>query len=190
MTLIVGFGNKARSGKDAAGEAVLTHFTRSQETLKKHLGRAHKPYAVKLYKFAEALYRECRELHGMVEKDSPLLQNVGLQRRKEDESYWICKVSDQITTDNPDLALITDVRFKNEANFIKHQNGVLINVRRLNSNGSLFIASDRSCDHPSETELDYYPWDHFITAHTGESALAGQLAITIVEYEKGLRWTR
>jgi hypothetical protein len=35
--------------------------------------------------------------------------------------------------------------------------------------------------------LDGYNWDYHITAHTGEGALVGELAITIVEYIRGCR---
>jgi len=188
--LIVGFGNKARAGKDTAGEAVVNYFDRRSERLSAHYGRgigACRSLSAKLYKFADALYRECRELHGMTEKDAPLLQKVGMARRAEDENYWVEQVKKQIDADKPDIAVITDVRFPNEAKFIHDRCGALVNVTRLHVDGSPFVAGDRPADHPSETALDGYPWGYFIKAHTGEAALVEQLAICIVEFERARR---
>ena len=185
--LVVGFGSRARQGKDTAGEAVVDYFNKRNERVAKHYDHGIKPIRAKLYKFADALYRECRELHGMTEKDAPLLQKVGMARRSEDENYWVEQVKKQIDADKPDIAVITDVRFPNEAKFIHDRCGTLINVTRLHVDGSPFVAGDRPADHPSETALDGYPWDYFIKAHTGEAALVEQLAICIVEFERARR---
>ena len=188
--LIVGFGNKAQHGKDTAGEAVVKYFNRRTERLSAHYGRgigACRSIIAKSYKFAGALYKECRKQHGMTDKDAPLLQKVGMARRQEDENYWVKQVKQQIATDKPDIAIITDVRFPNEAKFVRDRGGILVNVTRIDAFGQLFIADDRPADHPSETALDGYPWSYYIKAHTGEAPLVEQLAICIVEFERARR---
>ena len=188
--LIVGFGSKARHGKDTAGEAVVAYYERQRERAIKHYGQSvfnigQKP--AKLYKFADALYRECREQHGMTEKDAPLLQRVGMVRRNENKDYWIDQVAADIDRDKPEIAVITDVRFPNEADFIYNRGGILVNVSRLDATGEPYVATDRPADHPSETALDEYAWSYFIKAYTGESALVEQLAVCIVEFERARR---
>lgn len=49
--------------------------------------------------------------------------------------------------------LITDVRFPNEANAIKERGGIMIRINRT---------SIVQGEHPSETALDHYPFDHYI----------------------------
>lgn len=187
MTAIFGFGNKARHGKDTAGESVVAHYGERQRDLYKLYGSAFKPFDVRLYKFADELYRECRELHGMTEKDAPLLQRVGMARREEDKDYWVNKTFAKITAERPDIAVITDTRFPNEADAIVNAGGVTVNVTRLNLDGTPYVADDRPADHPSETALDNYPWDYYIKAYSGEVALVEQLAITIVEFARARR---
>ena len=188
--LIVGFGNKARHGKDTAGEAVVAYYEKQRAQTIKHYGYGavdiSKP-AAKLYKFADALYRECREQHGMKEKDAPLLQKIGMARRAENRNYWVDQVATAIDKDKPSIAVITDVRFPNEADFIYDRSGILVNVSRLDATGEPYVATDRPADHPSETALDDYAWSYFIKAYTGESALVEQLAICIVMFEQARR---
>ena len=185
--LLLAFGHKARHGKDTAGEAVVEHFINQRSILKRHYGVPSNRPAAQLFKFADALYKECRELHGMTEKDAPLLQRVGSQRRVEDESYWISKVFAQIDAVNPEVAVISDLRYINESAAVANRKGFLIDVRRLNPEGTPFIAEDRPANHQSEIDLDDAPFDFYILAKTGDSALVAQQAITIAEYAKGLK---
>ena len=122
----------------------------------------------------------------MTEKDAPLLQRAGSERRLENPNYWIDRVFEQIDSVKPKIAVITDLRYENEAYAVATRGGVTIRVSRLNEDGTPFVATDRPANHPSEIDLDGYRFDHYIQAYTGESALVAQLAITIAEYERGL----
>lgn len=184
MTLIIGFGNKARHGKDTAAEAIVEFYADQRRLAMTH-GLLSKAPVVRQFGFAEALYQECRALHGMKDKDAPLLQKVGAQRRAEDPNYWVKQVFNKITP-AIDIAIISDVRYQNEADAIKQAGGSLVNVTRLYSSGRPFVADDRPANHPSETELDGYNWDYFIKAKSGDAALVGEQAITIAEFIRGL----
>lgn len=184
MTLIIGIGNKAQNGKDSAGEAVVDYYDQKNALQYKHSLPPSGP-TVKLHKFAAALYDIARKEYGMTVKDAPLLQRIGQERRQENLNYWVDKMfaSIQPTTD---IAVITDVRYLNEAAAIKAKGGYLVNVTRLNPDGTQYITNDRPADHPSETELDGYNWDfHLINSH-GHRALLAQQAITLVEYLRAL----
>lgn len=183
--LILGLGNRARHGKDTAGEAIVSYYERHNDSLYKKYGIGKRTHA-KLYKFAGALYQECRELHGMTEKDPVLLQRVGMERRVEDENYWVKQIDAQLKADaaTVDVAIITDVRFLNETAYVKANGGATINVSRLNLDGTPYVDPSRPADHPSETELDDYLWDYRIVAYSGEVALIEQLAICIAEFAR------
>jgi hypothetical protein len=182
VMIIIGLGNRARQGKDTAGEAIVQHFNYAAQTCQVHSQRYRGP-KVALCKFARALYKECEELHDMTVKDPVLLQNVGMQRREEDSNYWIKRSFDSIPT-GTDIAVFTDVRFLNEAARIKAEGGHLIEVVRLNQDGSRYYTTDRPNNHPSEIELDGYNWDYHILSKS--AALTAELAITIAEYIRGL----
>jgi hypothetical protein len=181
--IIIGLGHKARQGKDSAGEAILQHFRQNNLACQRAYGRKHKPTKVELCKFATALYQECREQHGMLDKDPILLQDVGLSRRHEDPEYWVKRAFAAIPA-GTDIAIFTDVRFKNEANRIQQEGGHLINVVRMNEDGTRYIATDRPHAHSSETDLDSYNWDFQIVSKS--PALTGELAVTIAEFIRGL----
>jgi hypothetical protein len=179
--IILGFGHKAQNGKDTDGEAIQHYYAAQSQLLRQHgLDGGLKVY---IAKFAGALYKECRELHGMKEKDPVLLQRIGMARRAEDPDYWVKRAFAAIPQDT-NLVIFTDVRFRNEAARIKAEGGHLIEVVRLNQDGTRYYATDRPKDHQSEIELDGYNWDHYI--RTKSAAETGEFAITIAEYIRGL----
>lgn len=178
--MIVGIGNKCRQGKDSAALAIYEYYTAMRSVSDKH-GVISKTPKVGIFRFAEALYEECRRDHGMVGKDAALLQKVGQERRTQNPNYWVDQVAKQLSNFYG-IALITDCRYKNEAAWIKSVGGVLLNVTRLNHDGTQFISNDRDPKHISEIDLDGYNWDARISTKTGETALAAELAITTVNY--------
>lgn len=226
--LIIGFGNKARHGKDTAAEAVHDFYESRNTLLRKH-GMTKAITNVGVYKFATALYEESNEalkngiwktrtvcyteklVNGQCEhfvvlpewvqpspeyqptelapygKHPKLLQWWGTEfRRKQNENYWVDKLFASISS-NIDVALITDVRFGNEADSIVSRGGYTVNVTRLDEYGQPYRSTDRSPDHPSEIALDSYNWQFRLINHNGHRALLGEQAITLVEYLRGLR---
>ena len=169
MRLVIGFGNKARHGKDSAAAAIQEY------------ARNMCLPDTRIFKFATALYQECEQHHGMIGKDAPLLQRVGLEKRQLNENYWVDRLKFSMGPFRG-IALITDVRFKNEAEFVRKSGGFLVNVTRLNEDGVPFVAGDRPADHPSETELDGYNWDGYIKTKTGQEALAAEQALTLFNF--------
>ncbi len=96
-----------------------------------------------------------------------VLQKVGTFGRKTfGESYWINKLFHDYKHQN---WIITDVRYKNEADAIKQRGGILI---RLNRN------STSTDTHDSEIELDdYSDWDYVIN----NNGSIGELAHSVTE---------
>lgn len=183
--MLLAFGHKARHGKDSAGEAVVEFYNNQRQGAIKHgyyLPTRH--LEARIFKFADELYRVCREEYGMTVKDPSLLQKIGDGRRNEfGETYWIDKLAEKINAFNG-IAVITDVRYTNEADWIKKQGGHTINVSRLNQDGTPFVTTDRDPHFISEVQLDNYNYDHYIK--TKSAAETGEIAITIAEFIRSL----
>ena len=83
-----------------------------------------------------------------------VLQNLGLAARDTfGPDCWVQALHEQRKYDQ--RYVITDVRFPNEADYIKTRGGILINITRPGV-GPIN-------DHPSETALSNYPADYYIT---------------------------
>lgn len=151
-TLIIGVGHKARQGKDTLATYLISNY------------RAEK------FAFSDALYDVARVVFGMKEKDAPLLQTLGTNVfRHTDPDIWVKTLYYKIKDRHPAIAVIPDVRFPNEADFVKQMGGVLIKVSRLNPDGTQFVTTDRDPNHPSEIALDNYKdWDYEIAVPAGQ----------------------
>ncbi len=216
--LILGFGNKARQGKDTAAEAIRDYY----QTLNLHGLKQHR---VGIFKFATALYQEVNQylknrtdafggeftwqafhpdfntrIPDWVQPDPnpevsalapygkhpKLLQWWGTEyRRAQDPDYWTKKLFESIPS-NLDIALITDVRFPNEADGVRQRGGYNINVIRLRQDGTPYFSTDRRGAHVSETALDGYNWDFRISNPEGHQALLAEVAVTHAEYLRAL----
>jgi hypothetical protein len=152
-TLVIGLGHKAHHGKDTVASAIV--------------GAA--PATTLRVGLADALYDYCRVEHGMTTKDAPLLQRVGVEMRKRDPLVWAKAVYWKIVDKKPNIVVIPDVRFTNDAEFVKGLGGYLIKVERRHVsmdptlNNTLWVSADRDPNHVSECQLNDYPWDLVIT---------------------------
>ena len=130
---LIGISGFARSGKD-------TFYERCKQIL------ASVDEESKRYSFADALKNELDELlvkytgiSAFTENNEekqivrPLLVTYGTDvRRKLNQDCWIEKITAGVNTDLQlnKYVFITDVRFLNEAKWIKHNGGILININR------------------------------------------------------------
>ena len=190
-TMLLAFGHRARQGKDTAGEAVVDYYNKRRATAFAHLSSnvctredIDRLYPeAKLFKFADALYEVCRNEYGMTTKDAPLLQKVGDGRREQfGKTYWIDKLSAKIDAFKG-IAVITDVRYTNEADWVNARGGHCINVRRLHPDGTPFVTTDRDPNFISEVQLDPYNYEFYIMSKY--AAYTADAAITIAEFIRG-----
>ena len=166
--MIIGITGKKKSGKDTFFKALL-------ET-NKNLVR---------YSFADDLKDEVSVACGCsVEfiaenKDlfRPMLQWWGTEFRRTcyGEDYWIKKLSVQIESGEAlptlfclpaQIPVITDVRFLNEAEFIKARGGVVIRI--------LGVQSETGDTHASEVEMDLIQEDFTISNTAGLDELVAE----------------
>lgn len=150
---IIGISGKKGSGKDTFAQFL-------KEELEKQLGKT-----VKVDSFAANLKQCCAILSGQYScvfynqnlKDKKanflsltnreLMQKFGDLTRSLDKDIWIKSLFSKHIDNPPEYLIISDVRFKNEADHIKDIGGILIRIE-----------SDRviSDYHISEIELDDY----------------------------------
>jgi hypothetical protein len=184
--LIIGLGHKAQQGKDTFVAAIAAYYAGMQVAQRKHGLKVSAPL-VQRVAFADALYEMARRDYGMVGKDAPLLQNLGQHMRIEHgENYWFDQAVKKMDP-NAGIVIVSDVRYRNEADGLKKLGGIVVDIQRYNANGIRYIASDRPTDHPSEVELDHYAFDAIITNMSGHQALYEEQAITLVHYFRQLK---
>lgn len=91
------------------------------------------------YAFADRLKQEVAsafgvtvdELEASKEQYRELLQAWGVARRRINGwNYWVDYVTQQITHQRPQIAVITDVRFQNEIYAVRDLGGILVRVDR------------------------------------------------------------
>lgn len=225
--LLIGFGNKARNGKDTAADAITNFYNRQNSSRLVHVPSYKGIVRVGTFKYATALYAEVNEalkagiwkyrqvgslvvdahfkpyfeLPEWVQpepnpeisplapygKHPKLLQWWGTEYRRNNfgQDYWVKRTFADIPA-NLDIALITDVRFPNEAEAIESKGGYTVNVKRLREDGTQYHDPSRPIDHPSETALDDWNWKFRLVVPDGHVALLQEQAVTLAEYLKGL----
>lgn len=158
--IVIGIGHKARQGKNTLARELVI------------LAGKNNLYA-KQYGFADSLYSLARAL-GMQGKDPHVLQHLGadVMRRIED-AHWVHQLWYRVIGEEPDLAVITDVRFENEAESIRtNPKGYIIDLQRYSPSGVRVVATDRDPYHISETELDGYDFDKVCSTNSLEQTKA------------------
>jgi len=107
---------------------------------------------------------------GMRDKDPFILQWWGTDfRRKQNVHYWTGRLWEYCKNvqPKPDFILISDCRFRNEADFVKEQGGEVWRIRRVvyNEEGTFQLVNlDRDHLHQSEIDLDNFEFDITINA--------------------------
>lgn len=184
--VLIGLGHKARQGKDYVSKYM----------------QASLPSLVQIYSFARELKLYCKEHHDellprwqLVNQTkqvpackpdpiygyTPILQWYGTDvARKENPNCWVEALAHRIEADVPEIAIITDVRFPNEAAYVKENDGYTVNVVRRLEDGTQYLDPDRDPKHLSETALDDYNFDYTITCRDGDLKALEQKAIAVL----------
>lgn len=90
------------------------------------------------------------------------LQHWGQRARLEDPDYWITHVGKAMAESDAELVFVTDVRYLNEANYIRGAGGVLVRVNRervgpandhISERENELIVADWVIDNPGDERL-------------------------------------
>lgn len=181
--MILGLSGWARAGKDTVGKILVEQY-----------GFERMAFAEGVYAAAEALdpivgvpFGNSRLSDALDHykgwhdaKDHPevrrLLQRIGTEVGREviDPDVWVMALANRLEwtslglTVSPDRNyVITDVRFFNEANWVKRVGGKVVRIQRH--------GFGPANDHVSERQLDDYPFDALLHNDRSMEALVGEV---------------
>lgn len=145
MYKIIGITGVARVGKDTLFKCI--------SSINPNLTLRRAAFADELKKECDSFLMENINISAFTEKDEekdiirPFLVTYGTHvRRKLDQNCWIKKLNEKINaSEQSECFVITDVRFVNEAKWIKNKGGMLVHLSR---NGILPANDDESEQDP------------------------------------------
>ena len=122
--LIVGFAGKARSGKDTAGAYLVDNYQFLRYSFAQPLKDATK---IMFHLTDKQIENKEKEVNPWGRPPRELYQKVGTDiARAIDVNVWV-KGADIFMRENPGRSIvITDVRFSNEAFWIRDQGGIVV----------------------------------------------------------------
>ena len=171
-SLIFSFGHRAQHGKDTVAEAIIKQ--RSGQYQIKHIAFAQalkqevnemaersggmKNLFLRLDFPSWVTYDpnpDMSDPYSPLGKQRKLLQFYGVHKREQDENYWVKRVVERLEREQPEVAVLTDLRFPNEMAFCKAY-GEVIKVERRNSDGTIY-QTPGILPHISEEALAHIP---------------------------------
>lgn len=161
--MIIGFGHRAQSGKDAAAEHLIKRYGFTRRAFGDALKEAAAAiFGIPLDDFYDGNKKEQVD-HFWGQTLRYILQKVGTEcmRNGYDQQIWVQAVRRYIMN-NPDVHdwVIPDVRFANEAKAIKDWGGIVVCMTRPGTGGDTSVGIPQ---HPSEVDLDDFTgWDQHI----------------------------
>lgn len=120
--------------------------------------------------FAHRLKEVVEELYGVDCSSSPkppatrkLLQDFGVALRTFDPDVWVRALSKDLNEESPSNSIVVDdLRFQNEADFLRHSGFIIVRLVRESGLSPLLALAAQG--HISETEQDSIRVDHTIHA--------------------------
>ena len=144
--LIIGVSGKATSGKDYVSNLLITELRDTSiiklslaDSLKEELAKELDISLDHLYNQNKYQYRE-------------RLISYGKEERSKNINIWIEKLVEKFNKNPTEILIIPDIRFPNEAEFIRAHKGLIIRIQR----------PVELIDDLSETSLDDYKFDCII----------------------------
>lgn len=121
------------------------------------------------YAFADQLKKFAMQLGWNKDKDKQgrkFLQDLATVVREYNRRTWVNLICETLGMDGyPNKVVITDCRYLNEIRIMKQwgeHNGYNVITIRIERPGYDNMLTDEAKNHPSETELDNYNFDHTI----------------------------
>jgi hypothetical protein len=166
--IIIGLSGKKRSGKNTVAKLIATATS----------------LRVKEFAFADPLKHEvckaCGISRTILEENKDnfrlILQGWGtdFRRKMHGDDYWIKKTGlalhTSVMSDQADIYVFTDLRFTNEANFLRDCGAVIVRVNRDLSTVD---------EHSSEVDLDGYRFDFVINNSSTLNNLASDVRMLL-----------
>lgn len=135
VALVIGVAGVARAGKDTFANLASKYFVEHKKAVRKFA------FADKLKEDAGGFLREYCNISNLGEISNetktdirPFLVWYGCYMRKLDPLHWVKEVGRKIENDSTsDVIIITDVRFRNESDWIHSLGGKIVHIKRFQS---------------------------------------------------------
>jgi len=152
MNKIIGISGKAGVGKDTVADYILRQH---KDCKKEAFADPVKRIAVEIFGFTkEQVYNQ--KLKEIVDDywgvtPRKFLQLVGTDMFREvfRKDVWVVLFNKKFISSPHKITLVSDIRFQEEIDYIKSQNGIIINILRNHKS----ILSEESRQHKSEKSL-------------------------------------
>lgn len=190
--LVIAFGHKAQNGKDTAAQAIIEKYPSVKryafaDAIKSEVYAALidelDPFWAEhddLWQlvlpspphYTNDIQEQVAWIDGVKNRDSVrrVLQVYGSEwRRAQDPLYWVYCLSKRLHEEKPTVALITDMRFKNEFYWVKGLEGVTVNVVR--------VGYENGYTHASEHDLNGAPYDYLLATGDVEALRSGAVRL-------------
>jgi hypothetical protein len=104
----------------------------------------------------------------MTVRDPKMLQAVGIGKRDDQPGVWLRALYGAIQDRQPETAIITGIRFPDEAEMVRALGGCILRIIRVNQDGQPFISEDRDRSHRAESEIDNLAADETFVSVSGD----------------------
>jgi hypothetical protein len=176
--LTIGLVGRAQQGKSTAANAMLREAT-SQ-------GLRANVFEISQYVLNEAIDLNrvpAKEREKLTPEEIEQLVVLGVERRTQNPHYWLNTMFADIKIKNPDVAIVPNIRFTNEAEGIRSvYKGFIVRIKSYIVDGVEYISADRNPNHAMEIEHLSIPADYYLTTRRGESKLLSMQAATLFNY--------
>lgn len=153
--LLIGLHGHAGVGKDTFAEPFHYYGFRQYALAYPVKEVVCKAFGIPSLYFSDRQLKE--EVHpywNLSPRQMAQLVGTNLFRKELGDDFWIRRLELQLINhfNSPSdmCAIVTDIRFQNEADWIINQGGILIHIKRPEHTGAVGIPN-----HPSEAELDF-----------------------------------
>lgn len=147
---MIGLVGHARAGKDTLAKALMRCLPGAER------------FAV-----SDGIAAYARAIGAMTDRVPAVLQDVGWSLRKDRQSVWLDTLYGAIDDRRPAWAIITGVRFHDEAEMIRAMGGRLVRVNRLEADGAEHVSGDRDRAHIVEAQIDSIACDQTVSIASG-----------------------
>lgn len=152
---VIGVGYRAESGKST----VATRWMRT--------------HGAERFELSTYVATIARVHYGMRQRDVERLIATGEGLRRIDPQVWTRCAYYDIADKRPAIAVIPNVRTRDEVALVRAMGGSLVRTRRLTADGRLYLSPSRDPNGMLECGLDHFhEWDHCIDASTVEQLVA------------------
>jgi len=181
--IVIGITGRSQNGKSTAAKAVSKEAASG--------GLAPAVFELSHYVLADAIRQgriePSKTRADCDDADVKQLVLVGMERRSRDPDYWVRILAEDISAKNPDVALVPNLRFLNEAAMIRQLGGSIVRVVSYVVDGVEYISRDRDANHVSEIEHYSINADYFLVTKRGEPGLLSKQAATLFNHLKEMQ---